>query len=350
MDFPSRRAWVIALAAVVSAATSASAGPVHFDGCSGTGRGAFRGGGEANVAAGVDSAVVGGKQNAACADYAGIVVGTNNLVSSAYGFIGGGVNNGASADGAAVVAGNDNAATGPYAVVGAGISNVAGGYTAFVGGGASNTAPGIGAVVGGGDVNTATGINSTIAGGYLNIAQGAGSFAAGRSAHAMHDGSFVWSDQVTSSPVTTTAVDQFVVRASGGVTFYSSANFSTGVTLPAGSGAWSSLSDRRAKTGIVPVDVAVVLAKVAALPVREWSYAAQGGGVRHVGPMAQDFKAAFGLGEDDRHIATIDEGGIALAAIQGLHAENAALRARLARDEAQLAILRAQMGRLARLR
>ncbi len=104
----------------------------------------------------------------------------------------------------------------------------------------------------------------------------------------------------------------------------------------------------------IAVDDAAVLRKVAALPVSEWSYTSERG-VRHVGPMAQDFYAAFGVGEDDRHITSIDEDGVALAAIKalhaenqalrddnhglhiesaGLHQENAALRERLARDEA----------------
>ena len=39
----------------------------------------------------------------------------------------------------------------------------------------------------------------------------------------------------------------------------------------------------------------------------------------HVGPMAQDFHAAFALGTDDKHIATVDADGMALAAIQGLN-------------------------------
>ena len=58
---------------------------------------------------------------------------------------------------------------------------------------------------------------------------------------------------------------------------------------------------------------------MAALPITQWSYKTEPG-VRHVGPMAQDFHAAFGLnGTDDKHIATVDEGGVALAAIQGLN-------------------------------
>jgi hypothetical protein len=41
--------------------------------------------------------------------------------------------------------------------------------------------------------------------------------------------------------------------------------------------------------------------------------------IKHLGPMAQDFYAPFGLGADEKHIATVDEGGVALAAVQGLN-------------------------------
>jgi len=85
----------------------------------------------------------------------------------------------------------------------------------------------------------------------------------------------------------------------------------------------------------VRVDDAALLAKVTRLPIERWSYKSERG-VRHVGPMAQDFYAAFGVGEDDKHITSIDEDGIALAAIKALHAENAQLRARQKRMEMQL--------------
>ena len=65
-----------------------------------------------------------------------------------------------------------------------------------------------------------------------------------------------------------------------------------------------------------------MLARIAALPISTWSYKAQDESIRHLGPMAQDMYAAFGLGEDDRHITTIDADGIALAAIQGLYQQN----------------------------
>jgi hypothetical protein len=73
----------------------------------------------------------------------------------------------------------------------------------------------------------------------------------------------------------------------------------SGVRLPPGSGAWRNLSDRNLKTGVARLDGARVLAKLDALPVSEWSYTSERG-VRHVGPMAQDFYAAFGVGFEVR--------------------------------------------------
>ena len=99
-------------------------------------------------------------------------------------------------------------------------------------------------------------------------------------------------------------------------------------------------SDRNQKTDFASVDPATVLAKVAALPIQEWRFKAEQTAVRHIGPMAQDFRAAFGLGEVPTAIATVDADGVALAAIQGLNqkleetrAENADLKARLEKLE-----------------
>ena len=84
--------------------------------------------------------------------------------------------------------------------------------------------------------------------------------------------------------------------------------------------AFNTISDRNAKENFAPLDPRTVLDKVAALPVTEWNFKDAALGVRHIGPMAQDFHAAFGLnGSDDRHISLSDEGGVALAAIQALN-------------------------------
>jgi hypothetical protein len=86
------------------------------------------------------------------------------------------------------------------------------------------------------------------------------------------------------------------------------------------------------------------LTKVAALPISRWSYKTERG-VRHVGPMAQDFYAAFKVGEDDKHITSIDEDGVALSAIKALHAQAARLRAQHAALQKSLAALRAAQRR-----
>ena len=96
-------------------------------------------------------------------------------------------------------------------------------------------------------------------------------------------------------------------------------------------------SDRNAKENFKPVDSKTVLAKVAALPVSEWNYKTDSQGVQHIGPMAQDFQAAFGLdGNDDKHISVVDEGGIALAAIQGLNQKLEANSRKLENENANL--------------
>jgi hypothetical protein len=117
------------------------------------------------------------------------------------------------------------------------------------------------------------------------------------------------------------------------------------------SGTLTQNSDRTTKDGIAEVDGHDVLAKVSALPISTWHYKSDDADVRHLGPMAQDFAAAFGLGQDDRHIAPVDMGGVALAAIKALHEvvqakdaqldalqkQNAELAARLAAIESTLA-------------
>jgi len=77
-------------------------------------------------------------------------------------------------------------------------------------------------------------------------------------------------------------------------------------------------SDRSAKENFAVVDVHGVLEKVVALPLTRWTFKGLEDG-EHLGPMAQDFKAAFGLGNTATGIATVDADGVALAAIQGLN-------------------------------
>jgi trimeric autotransporter adhesin len=141
-------------------------------------------------------------------------------------------------------------------------------------------------------------------------------------AQALHPGSFVWADAADHDFATTNA-NEFAVRAGGGVRFVSAVDdngdSASGVLLEPGEGSWSTLSDRAAKMNFAPIQPGAILEQVVALPIQTWSYQGQLEPVRHLGPVAQDFHAAFGLGSDSRRITTVDADGVALAAIQGLH-------------------------------
>ena len=104
--------------------------------------------------------------------------------------------------------------------------------------------------------------------------------------------------------------NEFVARASGGIAFFTSGNLFTGVKVDPGGNAWSATSDRNAKENLKAVDVRAVLDKVSRMPVTEWNLKTQDPAIRHLGPMAQDFHATFGLGSDDRHISTTDADGV----------------------------------------
>jgi hypothetical protein len=100
------------------------------------------------------------------------------------------------------------------------------------------------------------------------------------------------------------------------------------------------------KQNFQPVDSRSVLEKVSQLPVQTWAYK-NDPGTKHLGPMAQDFYAAFGTGADDKHIAVVDEGGVALAAIQGLNQKVEEQRAENTELKQQLAELKALVEKLA---
>jgi hypothetical protein len=67
------------------------------------------------------------------------------------------------------------------------------------------------------------------------------------------------------------------------------------------------------------VDQLQILERVVALPISEWNYRSQNASIRHIGPMSQDFFTAFGAGEDEFHISSVDADGVALVSIQGLY-------------------------------
>lgn len=137
-------------------------------------------------------------------------------------------------------------------------------------------------------------------------------------------GSIVISDGCagfSTDAVTATANNQVNIRGCGGFRFFTNQGLTSGVELAPGGGSWLTLSDRNMKENFTAVNSRDVLQKVLNLPISTWNYKSQDKSIRHIGAMAQDFYKLFGVGEDDKRIATIDPDGVAFAAIQGLSEE-----------------------------
>lgn len=98
-------------------------------------------------------------------------------------------------------------------------------------------------------------------------------------------------------------------------------------------------SDRNIKEHIAPIDRQEILRRAAALPIATWQYKDDPTAARHLGPMAQDFAAAFQVGHDDRSIHAVDAMGVSLAAVQAL-AQN------VEQQQAEIARLRAELEQL----
>ncbi len=217
---------------------------------------------------------------------------------------------------------------------------------------------------------------SSFAVGEDNTASGAASVALGYHAHTnARQGSFVFSDRSSVDTLRAGVNHSANWRVSGGFRVFTSSNLSTGVTIQSGAsvsnwgqsgaviststgaylstgGTWTNSSDVNRKHRFATVAGEDVLARLRGMPISTWSYRTEDDDIRHLGPTAQNFRTAFGLGANETTIATVDADGVALAAaqalerrtaaqaeeIRALREENAALRARLDRVEAALGL------------
>ena len=118
------------------------------------------------------------------------------------------------------------------------------------------------------------------------------------------------------------------------------------MSLNAGGSSWNVVSDRTRKRDFRAVDGEDVLAKIRNLPVTTWAYIDEAGSVRHMGPMAQDWHAAFAFNPDDTTINMSDLDGVSLAAAQALERQTAELQAQLAERDARIREMEARMARM----
>lgn len=230
------------------------------------------------------------------------------------------------------------------------------GQKSALGGGGSNSAIADFATVSGGSQNTAAGEGASVPGGLRNNALGRTGLAAGYCARANHDGAMVLSataSTVFHDSVSSGGDGQFVIRADSGIYLtnisegvpYDPSNILTtrgGAFLSGNGTTWTNASDKNQKENFTPIDRAELLEKIAQLSIERWNYKDDDPRVQHIGPVAQDFSALFGVGTDDKSISTIDPAGIALAAIQELHKRTE----RITRLERELQDLRKQIREL----
>jgi hypothetical protein len=108
-------------------------------------------------------------------------------------------------------------------------------------------------------------------------------------------------------------------------------------------GVWTNGSDRNIKENFIDVDNQSILAKICELPMTQWNYKSDVNKAKHIGPIAQDFYAIFGLGDDEKHVSTIDPAGVALAGIK-------ALNEKIQDQQKQIDELMAELKQIAELR
>jgi len=304
----------------------------------------------------------------------------------------GGVDGRASGGGAVMAGGRGSVASGQEAAALAGLNNTASGFRSATLGGAGNCA--------GGDNSLALGTLAKVRVGTGVGEPGLACDGVPSSGTLVGDnGTFVWADSQVGNFVSS-GPNQFNIRAAGGVNLHTSTNLTFGsqtrqminlwgprdygigvqsdtqyfrsnanfgwfqagshvdgalnpgtggallmslTTIPistnpfgfARAQSFVNVSDRAAKDGFSAIDPLDVLGKVVAMPMSRWFYR-NAPDQWHIGPVAQDFFAAFKLGGEDKTISTVDADGVALAAIQGLNAKLEAERDALAAEVAQL--------------
>lgn len=111
-------------------------------------------------------------------------------------------------------------------------------------------------------------------------------------------------------------------------------------------GTITQLSSKYSKENLIAVAGSTVLDRLRKLNLWTWNYRTSTSADRHLGPVAEDFYASFGLGVSDRSVAPADMAGVALAASQALTAEIDQRDQQISTLEARIAKLEAALEKL----
>ena len=184
-----------------------------------------------------------------------------------------------------------------------------------------------------------------------------------RASNNTHTGTMAMGDESTTDSVRNQADNEFRIRYNGGIRLRVStaANGNTpgaggnvGCDLTVAVPSWTCASSRTLKENFLTVDGEGVLAKLRTLPITTWTMIGGEGNIRHMGPVAEDFYGAFGLGLGETTIGLGDIDGVNLAAAKALEARTSQLQQQLDAErqaratetaalQTQIAELRAQL-------
>ena len=159
--------------------------------------------------------------------------------------------------------------------------------------------------------------------GIYSIAMGSGANTNGR------DGAMVVGDDTYFQTAYAAADNQLTMRFSGGFRFWTSYPDSTaGVYMRHGQSGWSNYCDKNMKENFEPVDGEWILGKIKNMPITKWNYKKTDPNEKYIGPISQDFHAAFHLnGTDSLGINSISIDGVNMAAIKALEKRTSEMKA-----------------------
>lgn len=222
-----------------------------------------------------------------------------------------------------LISANDNTAIGAYALVNqqSGTKNTAFGHRALFGltTGSNNTA--LGHFAG---LNVTTGSNNTFLGTEADVTPGNGNLS---NATAIGHQTKVSSSNTMAfgnNNVTKWAFNRYSTGANMALQVGTDATNGNGAYLTS-AGNWVNTCDANKKENFTTLQHEALMQQIKQLPVTQWKY--NGSDALHIGPMAQDFYALFGVGKDDKTISTVDAAGVVLAALQALILEHEELKA-----------------------
>lgn len=174
------------------------------------------------------------------------------------------------------------------------------------------------------------------------------------------NGSFIFGDNSTSTVSSSNTLNEMTMRFAGGYRIFSNSGLSTGVYMNGGTSGWTNYSDRNMKENFETIEGERILGSIKRLEITKWNYRNTDTGIKYIGPMAQDFYREFHLGgTDSLGINSVSMDGVNMAAIQALiyrtdkiqTIENqvSEYRARLAAQQAEIDLLKAQLEELRKL-